>query len=433
MPTLDMHTQLMQRLAELERENEALREQATRLEQEERNFRYLYENAPVGMYEIDFRTRRYVSVNRVVLEYTGYSREEFLAMDPVALLTEESRNRFFERYAKIQRGEEVPPTVEFQIKVKSGRVVWALLQIRFLREKGRIVGASVVAYNIDEHKHTYQALKESEERFRRLVETMKEGLVILDDTGKITYVNKHLEETSGYRAEELVGRTIDEFLSPEASQLIRDRLFGENRDSQASFEMTWHRKTGETRYSIVSPQVLDDSQGVQKSSFAIITDITSKKETENALRQRERELENYSLKLEEMNTALRKLLKVREEDKHDIERNVSSNLKQMVNPLIERLKASGLNQRQRHYLDLVSRNMEDVTAAFDKHFASQLLALTPIETEVANFVRYGYTTKEIASMMHLSPRTVDMHRMNIRRKLGLHRRGTNLRTYLMST
>jgi DNA-binding CsgD family transcriptional regulator len=73
-----------------------------------------------------------------------------------------------------------------------------------------------------------------------------------------------------------------------------------------------------------------------------------------------------------------------------------------------------------------------MSASHSKGLSSRFLVLTPVEMEVANFVRHGRTTKEIATLMNISSRTVDMHRLNIRRKLGIHRTGTNLRSFLLS-
>jgi len=432
MTTDEHHSVLQHRIEVLEEENAVLKETATRHEHQDAFYRHLYENAPVGMYELDFLTGRCVSVNRTVLEYTGYSREEFMAMNLVDFLADESRQRFFERLAKIQRGEEVPTSVEFQIKVKDGRTIWALLEIQFIRQGDRFRGASVVLYNIDEIKRAALALEESEERFRKLVETMNEGLIILDQDGHLTYVNKHLEDISGFAAEELVGRKIHEFLSPEASRLIYRKLNGKENDVRRSFEIAWHRKNGQKRYSIVSPQILGSGETGIGGSFAIITDFTAKKQAENALRRRERELQEKNDRLEEMNTALQTLVKMREKDREDIENALSANLKRLIEPLIEKLQNSGLTDRQKMIVTLLSANLAEMSASHSKGLSSRFLVLTPVEMEVANFVRHGRTTKEIATLMNISSRTVDMHRLNIRRKLGIHRTGTNLRSFLLS-
>jgi DNA-binding CsgD family transcriptional regulator len=91
-----------------------------------------------------------------------------------------------------------------------------------------------------------------------------------------------------------------------------------------------------------------------------------------------------------------------------------------------------LNERQKLYIDLLSSNLEELASSCDSGFASQMLVLTPAETEVANFIRHGRTTKEIASLMNISIRTAEMHRLNIRRKLGIHGKRSNLRTFLLS-
>jgi len=432
MPQNDHHASLMRRLSALAQENSALRERVAQNAKWEQRNRHFYENAPVGMYEIDFISGRCVSVNRFMLQFTGYTREEFLALDPIKLLTESSRGHFCERYEKIQRGEEVPTSVEYQIKIKDGRTLWALYEIQHIRKQGRIRGASVVLYNINEHKRALMALAESEQRFRRLVETMNEGLLILDSEGRLTYVNQHLEEISGFTAEELVGRKIQEFLSPEASRYVYRRITGQDKNARRSFEITWKRKSGERKYSIISPQVLPGAKGDTGGSFAIITDITAKKKAENEVRRREKELQEKNAQLEEMNTALRTLVKLREHDKLEIENRISANLQQLVVPLIEKLQTSGLNDRQKSYTQLLSANLEEITSSSNQMLPSHFLVLTPAEIEVANYVKHGRPTKEIASLMNISVRTVDMHRLNIRRKLGLHKKGTNLRSYLLS-
>jgi PAS domain S-box-containing protein len=429
----DEHASLMRQLSALEKENNALHQKLAQYEKGEQRYRHLYENAPVGMYEVDFVSGRCVSVNRFVLQYTGYTQEEFLAMDPVDFLTEASREHFFERFEKIQRGEEVPTSVEFQIKIKDGRTLWALFEIQYIRKEGRIMGASVVLYNIDERKRALMALAESEQRFRRLVETMNEGLIILDNEGRLTYVNKHLEEISGFSTEELVGRKIQEFLSPEASRYVYQRITGQDKNPRRSFEMTWKRKSGEQKYSIISPQVLPGAEDGASGSFAIITDITAKKKAENAVRRREKELQNKNAQLEEMNTALRTLVNLREHDKSEIENRISANLQQLVAPLVEKLQSSGLNDRQKIYTKLLSAYLDEITSSFNQIPPPHLLVLTPAEIEVANLVKHGRSTKEIASLVNISARTVDMHRLNIRRKLGLHKKGTNLRSFLLST
>lgn len=269
-------------------------------------------------------------------------------------------------------------------------------------------------------------------RFRKLVETMREGLLVLDGEGRLTYVNKHLEEISGYATEELVGHPVHEFLPPEAARLIYSKLSGEHPQPRRPFEIAWQRKDGETRHSIVSPQILDEARTGLGGGFAVVTDITAKKKSEHALRRRERELQAKNVRLEEMNLALQTLVKMRANDKDEIESALSMKLQQLVEPLVEKLHSSGLNERQRMILTQLSANLAEISTSCHERIPSQFLVLTPAEMDVANLVKHGRTTKEIAALMNISARTVDMHRLNIRRKFGIYGRGTNLRSFLLS-
>lgn len=161
-------------------------------------------------------------------------------------------------------------------------------------------------------------------------------------------------------------------------------------------------------------------------------DVTAIKLVEEALRERELELELQTQKLEETNTALRVLLKAREEDKQKLEEKVLANVKELIIPYLKDLKNAGLDGRQKAYLEIVESNLNDIISPFLHQLSSKYLNLTPREIQVATLVKEGKATKEIAEMLHLSMNAVDFHRKNIRKKLGLKNKKANLRTHLLS-
>jgi DNA-binding NarL/FixJ family response regulator len=120
------------------------------------------------------------------------------------------------------------------------------------------------------------------------------------------------------------------------------------------------------------------------------------------LRERELELELQTHKLEETNTALRVLLKTREEDKHELEEKVLANVKELITPYLKDLKNAGLDTRQKAYLEIVESNLNDIISPFLHHLSSKYLSLTPREIQVATLVKEGKASKEIAEMLHLS-------------------------------
>ena len=153
---------------------------------------------------------------------------------------------------------------------------------------------------------------------------------------------------------------------------------------------------------------------------------------EQRVEERTQELQMKSENLEEMNTALKVLLKKREEDKFELEEKVIYNIKEMVQPFLEKLGRTRLDDRQRTFLEILESNLDDIVSPFAKKLSTRYLNLTPSEIQIANLVKQGKTTKEIAELLSLSTRTIESHRDSIRKKLGIKNQKANLRTHLMS-
>ncbi len=152
------------------------------LQESEERYSQLVQYAPAGIYELDLVNNKYISVNDVMCEYTGYTREEFLSLSPLDLLTEASAQKFLERWAKMMSGESVSGTVEYEAKGKGDRRFWIILNVRYTYNKeGIATRATVVVHNITERKRAEESLKESEERFRRLFEDSADAILLLEE------------------------------------------------------------------------------------------------------------------------------------------------------------------------------------------------------------------------------------------------------------
>lgn len=137
------------------------------LNESEARYRQLVEHAPAGIWEFDFSKGRFASVNDVMLEYTGYSRKEFLEMDPTKLLTEESFNEYLKRQQKLAAGETVPETCEYQIRTKTGENIWVMLNSNFFHAPDGNVVARAIAHNITRQKQDELERKMMEGRIRQ--------------------------------------------------------------------------------------------------------------------------------------------------------------------------------------------------------------------------------------------------------------------------
>jgi PAS domain S-box-containing protein len=177
--------------------------------------------------------------------------------------------------------------------------------------------------------------------------------------------------------------------------------------------------------------------------LAIMRDVTERRQAAAALQEahdkleqrveeRTAQLQVKTKNLEEMNTALNVLLKKREEDKNELEEKVLLNVKELINPFLEKLKNSGLNTTQQTYQQIIEANINDIVSPFVRTVSTKFLNLTPSEIQIANMVKQGMTTKEMANLLNLSARTIESHRDNIRRKLGIKNKKANLRSHLLA-
>jgi DNA-binding CsgD family transcriptional regulator len=169
-----------------------------------------------------------------------------------------------------------------------------------------------------------------------------------------------------------------------------------------------------------------------EANYLLEQEIEDRKRAENILRQREQELNTNAARLEELNTALKILVKRREKDRLELEQRLLRNVRELVLPYVEKLENSGLNSTQKAYLDIIRSNLDEILSPFSHRLSTDYLRMTPKEIDIANLIKQGKTTKEVAFLMKMSKRTVEAHRDRIRRKLGLRHRKINLRTHLLA-
>jgi len=161
-------------------------------------------------------------------------------------------------------------------------------------------------------------------------------------------------------------------------------------------------------------------------------EASERKRTERALQETKAALEARTSEFEEVNRALRILLKRIDEDKRELEEKVSLNVKELVAPFAEKLKKSRLDAKQMTYLSILESNLNEIVSPFVHMLSSKYSGFTPTEIQIASLVRDGKTTKEIAELLNSSYRTIECHRQNIRMKIRIKNKKANLRSFLLS-
>jgi PAS domain S-box-containing protein len=269
-------------------------------------------------------------------------------------------------------------------------------------------------------------------------------IYLKDSDYKYIFVNHQFECLAHVLFDEIRGRN-DFAVFPESIARLF-RLQDEevvHRRALVEFEETISLPDGVQTF-LTAKFPLFDNEGKIQAVGGVCTDITARKRAEKALLKAHDELEKRvaertdqlnqrTEKLAETNVALKILLEKREEDKRELEEKVIFNIEKLIFPYLEKLRMRCKDDSQKAFLKIIQKNLDQITSTFSHNHKNQLLSLTPAQIQIAHLIKQGHTTKEIASLLNLSPSTVACHRQEIRKRLSLTNKKTNLQTTLSSS
>jgi len=307
--------------------------------------------------------------------------------------------------------------------------------------------------------------------YQALLDNINDGVYMLNKKGRFVFINRVIEERSRIPFDKFIGLHFLDIVDPKDHERVQMNFKKVMRGEEVlPYELGYRSAHGKTLVVEVNTKpiykagVVVGLQGVSrniakrkkveealvrakdklerrvkertaklvKSNELLAKGIQERKKAERELRKREKELRIKTRNLEEANAALRVLLKKRDEDRLELEEKVLSNVKELVLPYLGKLKRTGLDQRQKTFASILESNIDDIISPFLRRMSSRYLGLTPAQIQVANLVRQGKRTKDIAELLDLSPKTIEDHRKNLRKKLGLKNKKANLRTHLLS-
>lgn len=262
----------------------ARREAEEALRQSELRFRTYTESSLVGIFVI--QDNRFAYLNPVFAQIFGYSPEDLTdGMNLLDLVHPDSRDLVRQKLEERYAGK---PSERYVVKVwhRDGRVLYCEVLGRLVSYLNRpaILGSLI---DVTQQREAEEALRESEQRYRLLVETMNDGLGISDADKNITYVNTRMCELIGYTSEELVGRPLNDFLTQAGQQTLAEQFTRRRNGVHTPYELVWTRKDGSELHTIISPRPMFDRHGNFTGSFAVITDISARREAEAASQRRE--------------------------------------------------------------------------------------------------------------------------------------------------
>ncbi|MHB1185743.1 MAG: PAS domain S-box protein [Desulfobulbia bacterium] len=264
-------------------------------------------------------------------------------------------------------------------------------------------------------------------RFHELAIQSLEWVWETDAQGKLTYCSPSCKALYGYEPHELMGRDIIETLIPPKDREAQRKITEEIRLSRKP--RTNLRRQGMRKNGTVIPietNCLPVLAGNTVVGFrGMSRDISEILLLELRLEQKARELT-------EINNALNLLLHQSAEASAEHERRIHNNLQRLVLPYLEKIQDRCKDEELALYLRVAAANLEKITSTFCLTLSTRLKGLTPRELEVAELIKQGRSTKQVAAILDLSCRTVEFYRDQLRVKLGIKSKKTNLRSYLSS-
>jgi two-component system cell cycle sensor histidine kinase/response regulator CckA len=273
------------------------------IEETKEKLRTILDNIGTSYFELDLNgTFTYFNDN--VQKDFGYSREELMGMNYKVYTKPENIDLIYSLYHEIYLTGMPKTVVNYGVLRKDGSPMMLEMSVSLMKgPSGKPVGFRGVGRDITDRVLMEQALRQSEEMYRSILETMNEGLFENDLEGNFTYVNSAGCKMVGYECEELVGRNFREVSSPELANYLQEafRQVYETGTSELLVEYEVKHKDGSVRILQYHPWLIRDSKGKPIGFRNLVRDITERKNAEDALRKSE---ERYRTILETMNECL---------------------------------------------------------------------------------------------------------------------------------
>jgi PAS domain S-box-containing protein len=412
---------LENRISMLEAENERLRNENQFLVESRSIHDMILEKSLVGYYIVS--NGKFQIINPVISAYTGYSSSEIIGNQADFMIHPDDKIAAKRNSLAMRKGKLTRP-YEFRVVTRQQEIRWVLEVVADITYEGRpaILGS---AMDITNQKMTEKKLMESENLYRTIFETTGTGTVIIEDDKTLSLVNSEFEKVTGYKKEDWEGKRTWVDLIDERDRARLEEYHRLRRIDPQLAPRTYEFRLVDSRGNIknmLSTNCL--IPGTRKHVCSVI-DITE-------LEEKGKELLIQTRKLEELNTALRVMLRQRAEDREEMEQSLLSNLKELVLPNLEKLRKANSDENRQIYCDLITSNLEEMFSPFSRKLSAKFRNLTATEVQVAHLIKDGKNSKEIASILSVSSSAVDVYRYRIRRKLGLNNQKVNLRSYLLS-
>jgi PAS domain S-box-containing protein len=399
------------------------------LKESEKRYEDLYDNAPDMFVSVDVKTAKILRCNQTVATALGYSKKEIIGRPIFEMYHPDCMENVKKAFKSFVETGEVH-NAELQLKRKDGSKIEVCLNVAAVRdEQGNVLYSRSILRDITERQKALETLKKSS----FYLDSVNDTMIVLNAKREIIKVNKEFSNLWGYSSEEILGKPVFKiFPEEEVPKHLSEMKKGISTKKPLYFETVALAKSGEKVPLSIRGSAIFDKDGKLEGFIGILRDITERKQAEETLKESEQRQRMQAEELSESNTALKVLLKQRENDRREFEENILSNIKHLILPYIEKLKKNRSMSEELAYLNILESNLKEIISPFSTKLSSHYLGFTPKEIQITDLIKDGRQDKEIAEILNISLDTVKFHRKNIRKKFGIYNKRTNLRTLILS-
>ncbi|HEY9597588.1 MAG TPA: PAS domain S-box protein [Cyanophyceae cyanobacterium] len=260
----------------------------------------LIENLPVGISIKDANELRVMYWNKASEDLFGYSKAEVLdKIDYDFLPNEQARYLRAQDRQVLASGELVEVSDAPLMTPHRGQRFVHTKKVPLLDDTGTPQYLLSIYEDITERKQAEEALRQSEAHHRRILETACEGIWMFDAQSQTTFANDRIAEMLGYTVEEMLGRSLFDFLDDDSCAIATTYIERRRQGIHERHDFKFRRKDGSDLWAIVSAQPILDSQGQFVGVLRMITDISDRKRAEQTLQQSAQQLKTKNQQLKQ--------------------------------------------------------------------------------------------------------------------------------------
>jgi PAS domain S-box-containing protein len=376
-----------------------------------------------GVFILD-RKGHVVFINSLFRPLTGVPLEKIVGMHYLDIVSPKERGLVRRSFEGVMRGEEVT-SLELVCRSLPGLPLTLEIMAKPVFKGNRVIALHGFIKNVmlerAKGKCDFYAALEGV--------TGNEGHKVMDLTDSQREADGCDLEKHG------IGEKQTKPLSPTTDSIFRDGVYNLLADP-----LQGHHATGKDSSNEDFRKVIEDLKGRFDGLTAEVSDLHQRllgeigkgEQMEQELKRKDREIGHMAKNLQDAEAIQDALIKRGEDERKVLEQNVIRNMEQLIEPVLEKVKTSSLDGTQQRLINSLESSLKEISSSFSHHLTSPHFKLTPTELQVADFIRQGRNTKDIAGLMNLSCATVRTHRGNIRRKLDIRNTKTNLRSYLLA-